>query len=310
MPVRHRKNSAIPLDAQGESLYNREAFAANDTKKRNCRYGKIAFRPCGRYPDDRRATIQKYPAVQCPADFLTAFAGAVQHGGRSCRREIFQRDSARLRRLYVNARHAVYGLSHRPVQRRQCPRSAVSRRTSGRRHAKLRPHGADLVYAVRRRDRGFVLFPGRANAGTAENEGRSAARRSALFPHLRARYAGARHFQLRQRRPERQRRHEAAPGLSDGGRHPECDPEPVLRHRLQNGRRRRGAGKHHLTVSVGGSGASAHDAADRQLPRGVEASAPAWQRGRAHSRPRRPGGDPAYDLCGRESVHSGRHQLV
>ena len=27
-------------------------------------------------------------------------------------------------------------------------------------------------------------------------------------------------------------------------------------------------------------------------------------------RPRRPGGDPAYDLCGRESVHSGRHQLV
>ena len=36
-------------------------------------------------------------------------------------------------------------------------------------------------------------------------EGRSAARRGALFPHLRARYAGARHFQLRQRRPERQR---------------------------------------------------------------------------------------------------------
>lgn len=69
MPVRHRKNSAIPLDAQGESLYNREAFAANDTKKRNCRYGKIAFRPCGRYPDDRRATIQNILLFSVPLIF-------------------------------------------------------------------------------------------------------------------------------------------------------------------------------------------------------------------------------------------------
>ena len=188
MPVRHRKNSAIPLDAQGESLYNREAFAANDTKKRNCRYGKIAFRPCGRYPDDRRATIQKYPAVQCPADLLTASAGAVQHGGRRCCREIFQRDGARLRRLYVNACHAVYGLSHRPVQRRQRARGAVPRREAGGGHAQLRAYVFDPVRALRARDRGAVLFPGRADAGAAEDEGRSAARRGALFPHLRARF--------------------------------------------------------------------------------------------------------------------------
>lgn len=69
MPVRHRKNSAIQLDAQGESLYNREAFAANDTKKRNCRYGKIAFRPCGRYSDDRRVAIQNILLFSVPLIF-------------------------------------------------------------------------------------------------------------------------------------------------------------------------------------------------------------------------------------------------
>ena len=50
-------NLFFPLDAQGERLYNRDAFAANDTKKRNCRYGKIALRPCGQYSDDRRVVI-------------------------------------------------------------------------------------------------------------------------------------------------------------------------------------------------------------------------------------------------------------
>ena len=71
---------------------------------------------------------------------------------------------------------------------------------------------------------------------------------------------------------ERQRRYEAAAGLSDGGGHSERDPQPVLRHRLQDGGRRRRAGKRDLAVSVGCADPHPYGAAAGQLPRGMESA--------------------------------------
>ena len=57
------------LTRRGKASIIGKLFAANDTKKRNCRYGKIAFRPCGRYPDDRRPLYKNILLFSVPLIF-------------------------------------------------------------------------------------------------------------------------------------------------------------------------------------------------------------------------------------------------
>ena len=115
--------------------------------------------------------MEEYVSFQRSAYVFAAFAGAVQYGGRRRGRQIFQRYGARLGRLNVHARHALYGLSHRAVQRRQRARGAVSRRAAGRERQRVRAHLAPAMHGGGRAHRGAVLFPRAPHADAAAHEG-------------------------------------------------------------------------------------------------------------------------------------------
>ena len=129
------------------------------------------------------------PCLQPAADAVECSAGPVQYVGHRRRRPFLRPDRTRRSRIHSDARYPVYGFSHWPWQRYQCPCCALSRRRQPRGDAAHRPYCPCPEPHLRRGAPAARRADGRSSAEAARHKGRADRRRDDLPAHLFPRHA-------------------------------------------------------------------------------------------------------------------------
>ena len=172
----------------------------------------IFFRICGLH--DQRIPEQEHYPVQYSACFFQHPSGSVQYVRHCGGGPLGRVPCAGIRRVLHHFRHVVYGAAHRHGQRHQRHHRPVHRRPGHRTDAAGDPHFPADFPDLRRPAHRAGAADYRLDAGHSGHQARAAGRRGPVHEGLPARNARAGAVQLRQRRPQRRGRLQAAPVLS------------------------------------------------------------------------------------------------